>query len=99
MAHLPYQHLHTQSKVADLVEQDGQYLQGPQDLEKLETLDLSPITLMQVIISSIVHELRIVRQSTPDMSQCSAMSVADMETYQVVKIRKKKITIHISVRR
>jgi len=81
------------------MKQDGQYLQGPQDLEKLETLDLSPITIMQVIIPSIVHELSIVRQSTPDMTQCSAMSVDDMETYQVVKIRKKKTTIHVSVRR
>ena len=85
--------------MADLVKQDGQYLQGPQDLEKLETLDLSPVTLMQVIISSIVHELSLVRQSTPDMSQWSTLSVDSTETHQVVNMRKKKTTIHISVRR
>jgi hypothetical protein len=81
------------------MKQDGQYLQGPQDLEKPKTLDLSPVTLVHVLISSIVHECSTPRQSTPGINPWSEMNVDSVETHQVVKIRKKKTTIHISVRR
>jgi hypothetical protein len=86
-------------EMADLVEQDGQYLQGPQDLEKSETLDLSPMALVHVIISSIVNNSSTPRQSTPSISPWSEINVDSMMTHQVVSMRKKKTTIHISVRR